>query len=418
MGLFDIVDEDDDILAVAPRRSSEPILLDAEEIAEGRYAGPGGAVGGCDSVAAVPAVSHVAPLTSFGGGGPVVSDAGGGVLGPCGKVPSGRNRALGAKGAEPAKKRRRTTKQARSYLNPPDIPDSNSRKVDLVFINAALTQDDKPTDSTMPSGPAVSVKKVSAPIPLAIWPVYTLNGDCGHPALANGTADRLGEWAVIGCRERWLHELLVVMKIKIPDFLKQLRSPYSTALSSARKSAKTGMTTTNEDSDEGESSDEMHPEPRVSLAASLVMKIVLFDRELTVLNTCRPMVIQVNQSFLSFVATDIPRFAAAFKENNGVSEEPLPLPPPAPFTLPPSPMPNIRGKVSWVPSSFAWRVEITKPRKVIPPYVDMDGRTLRVDRLLPRGEYESAKKDAYERAIETWNAVDGSTRHRITAMGP
>ena len=68
--------------------------------------------------------------------------------------------------------------------------------------------------------------------------------------------------------------------------------------------------------------------------------------------------------------------------------------------------PNIRDKVLWNPTAHSWEI-LLKQNKA--PLKEKCG----VDPLLDKQSYEEAKAAAYLRAIETWNRLDGSSRHRI-----
>ena len=86
---------------------------------------------------------------------------------------------------------------------------------------------------------------------------------------------------------------------------------------------------------------------------------------------------------------------------------------PAPFTFEQEAMPNIQGKVAWVPCKRGWKVGVKKPRRKISDYKDYNGQTLIIDTSLTPEEFEESKREAYFRAIDTWNKVDGTNRTRI-----
>ena len=69
-----------------------------------------------------------------------------------------------------------------------------------------------------------------------------------------------------------------------------------------------------------------------------------------------------------------------------------------------------------MPQKDAWKIEVLKPKDNWDPHMDADGETLFVDSHAPRDLYPSIKLDAYRRAIEAWNALDGSDRPRITEV--
>ena len=66
-----------------------------------------------------------------------------------------------------------------------------------------------------------------------------------------------------------------------------------------------------------------------------------------------------------------------------------------------------------------WEVEVTKSKKSgWVQYHDANGGSLRIEPTLPREAYQQERTAAYSRAIATWNAVDGSKRHRIAVVRP
>ena len=78
------------------------------------------------------------------------------------------------------------------------------------------------------------------------------------------------------------------------------------------------------------------------------------------------------------------------------------------FQMIASPTPNIRDKVQWNPSRHIWEIVVKKSKGG-----EVDAGQFRVDTTLSPVLYEQEKKEAYRRAIDTWNQLDGSTRHRI-----
>ena len=75
-----------------------------------------------------------------------------------------------------------------------------------------------------------------------------------------------------------------------------------------------------------------------------------------------------------------------------------------------SPTPNIRDKVQWNPMKHCWEILVKKPKGAL------RGR-FRVDPELSAALYDEEKVAAYRRAVEAWDSVDGSTRHRISSPG-
>ncbi len=77
----------------------------------------------------------------------------------------------------------------------------------------------------------------------------------------------------------------------------------------------------------------------------------------------------------------------------------------AAFHFTASPTPNVRGKVTWNPSAHMWALQVGKPKG--------QAALSQVDPSLDADQYEREKVAAYSRAIQAWNRIDGTTRHRI-----
>ena len=73
----------------------------------------------------------------------------------------------------------------------------------------------------------------------------------------------------------------------------------------------------------------------------------------------------------------------------------------------------MRDKVAWDPAKHGWKVYVKKPTAVLKPFQDHSGGSLYVDPGLDITMYAEEKKAKYVKAIETWNAVYGSTRSRV-----
>ena len=69
--------------------------------------------------------------------------------------------------------------------------------------------------------------------------------------------------------------------------------------------------------------------------------------------------------------------------------------------------PNVRDKVAWVPEKNAWQLYVKHPTD------DSETRQFVVNPDQPSDDYEQQKTDAYCRAVNAWNRLDGTKRHRI-----
>ena len=243
-------------------------------------------------------------------------------------------------------------------------------------------------------------------VPIPLWPLYTVGDMEGCDAVA-----RLGEWFVVGYRERWWTQVLLALKTDGHVLLAAVRERFNVALHDARKASAIGSKRSSSGSGSDDASDDGGA-PRVSLKQRSILRVEVMGRELVMLNSCRPLVVQANEASYDFIAKCLPELASSLKK-----EVPLPdaLAQTRLFAIPITTMPNIRGKVTWQPFEFGWRVEVQSASVVIAPYTDVNGITLKVNRALISADFQDARRDAYARAIATWNEIGGSKGHRIDA---
>jgi len=264
--------------------------------------------------------------------------------------------------------------------------------------------------------------KVVAPIAVALWPQYKLT--LAHPEFVDTT------WLAIGFQEQWLRQLVHAMKAPtesdkgergLVTAVRQLWLPrFREALQKRRNEI--GQAEPAEEDAEDEAGCDVADDPREKIdAARLTFRkvasvdITVMGHTLTMLNVLRPCILNVDDALCTFIQTHVASSVRALAPSQQM-QNPI-IQPLAPFHFVALEMPNVRGKVTWVPDQHAWRLDITKPKEKLQPGQDLTGQTLAVAPSLSPEKYTAAKRDAYTRAIHTWNAVDGSTRLRIW-VGP
>ena len=154
---------------------------------------------------------------------------------------------------------------------------------------------------------------------------------------------------------------------------------------------------------------------QVSFKNRKTLEVRIKTFAITVLNCLRPKMLLVNQQALLFIQNHlieslrllcvVSRCSAAPSQQSITCAS-------AKFSFPPLRTPNIRGKVSWDPRKQGWKVDIKSANIMLPPMQDKDGQTLCVEGC-KGAVFQEKKKDAYMRAILTWNTLDRSTRARI-----
>ena len=313
-------------------------------------------------------------------------------------------------GAFQAKAKRRTTK-ANNILKPVCVDQCSSRSIECIFL---LEKHDK-----------------EPPVPL--WPMYTATTSVGT------------NWVILGSNERWFSTWSSHVKHMClgptddarkrkrdatsignaesgrqfsQKLLRAVREVFRTALLETRNksNAEDDVLQLGADDDDDASShcsdNVRHSRLRFTTTPEVTVKIG--DASITMLNTVRPIVVKVDEFSVAFLSRTLPRLlntqlgceTSSSAPADGTASHP---------TCGNRPTPNIREKVTWVPQQYAWRVELKKPRRRIAAYVDSNGATLRVEKMLPKIQFAAAKLDAYSRAISTWNDLDGSSRLRIPA---
>ena len=147
-----------------------------------------------------------------------------------------------------------------------------------------------------------------------------------------------------------------------------------------------------------------------------ILEINLGDFNITTINTTRRYTLQLDDAAINFIqgwVMPLMRKCAANKScaaNKASSEEQLEsAPSTAPFQLPECMTPNIRGKVCWIPTANKWQVMI----KYAKGAQGNPSADIAVPTDLDAVAFEQQKVAAYWRAVNCWNDLDISTRHRI-----
>jgi hypothetical protein len=262
---------------------------------------------------------------------------------------------------------------------------------------------------------------------IPLWPQYGLVG--GPPDTRT--------WLQIHLREGWFHEYVVKFqhketkdgtassdKRKLSKILSDsLDLVLRKAISKTRKKhAATSNSEILEFSDEERAPadpDDKATEWGMRMAShanpSLVVEIGEF--RLTMLNSLRPMCLQVDAMSQKFITSYFPHaLAEAQRGAQGKrGAQVLPAPSQLPtFSFQDQDTPNIRDKVIWHVPSHTWKIHVKKPKTVCGP----DCKSFPVDSKLSFAEYDQAKRAAYERAKNSWNEIDGTNRKRIGKAVP
>ena len=142
------------------------------------------------------------------------------------------------------------------------------------------------------------------------------------------------------------------------------------------------------------------------------MDVILGEYPLTIVNTSTKCLLKCDENTKKFVRmwlTPLVKVVALSQDSSNDSQDgsqdaTVQL---APFHMSVNATPNVREKVSWEPLNHMWKLILNMP-KAAPPKFHVDPR-------LDAAAYDQEKVKLYWQAIDTWNALDGSKRHRIVS---
>ena len=250
-------------------------------------------------------------------------------------------------------------------------------------------------------------------IAVALWPQYeiALPGQSGDPQ----------RWVILGNYEEWFLQLCQRIakgaRRENAQFLRTVFWPIFTA--SLRKARGRMIKAKLEDSEEEDADDQNDAKNlRIPFKVHPYLRVTMGDFTVTCLNSGRECVILVDEDCTKFIKGFLLPLAAAqtsaLSQSGAVTPKgQKPETAGASFSFSSTCTPNIRDKVSWDPMMHGWKMSIKKPHAKLQPFMDESGNSLRVDPSLTVTAYAAEKNEKYLKAIETWNAVDGSTRERI-----
>ena len=317
-----------------------------------------------------------------------------------------RSRAPAKETSQPAKKRYRSCQsKANQALTRTPLAEDSTRKINCIFVIPCKTSS---SDEEQKKG-----RRKQGSICVPLWPQYSLTAT--FPGLEGAS------WLVLSERQEWLLALVSALrprnargtacgtqKYKMADEVcKVWCGHFGEALKVKKDELETSL--------EKKAEDECKRPPRgqnLGFAHIACMDVVPpgATTPITMLNVPRPITLMVNESLVQFVQKVIaPNVSVLAPSQQAVKIEATP----APYTFEKEDMPNIQGKVVWVPKMHGWKVGVRKPRLMISEYNDCTGQTLIIDTSLSPEEFEERKGEAYLRAIDTWNKVDGTNRARI-----
>jgi len=157
---------------------------------------------------------------------------------------------------------------------------------------------------------------------------------------------------------------------------------------------------------------------RVKRGAAGILEITIGGFRLTALNSLRQKCLKLDAATHKFIEGYFPEAVLAFckaKSNDRQTPSALSQQSTTPvFSFTTVETPPIRDKVVWLPQTHTWKLILKRAPPGTDSLRDETGKALNVNPHLQLAEYRAAKKEAYERAKQAWNKLDGSTRYRIS----
>ena len=249
-------------------------------------------------------------------------------------------------------------------------------------------------------GDAVKSVFVDNGVPQVIVPLW-----CQYTAAWRNVDVGSDRWLIVSNYECWAMGLVNAVTHRsvrevAKTFLDHFRKHFRAALATARKANNSENPLSDSDSDHNAATARDH-------CGSAVLEITLGEFTITCLNSTRKLTLKIDEVALKFIAGWIVPLVRACAKNKAPSQEKLEsAPSTAPFHLRECLTPNIRGKVCWNPTEHKWKL-ILKHAK---------GNSSEDFAVAPDQDanaYEMQKVAAYWRAVESWNHLDASSRHRI-----
>ena len=258
-----------------------------------------------------------------------------------------------------------------------------------VFLTLPVS---RPTDDS--AGPPTKVGKRAVPV----WPQYTQAGFPGEV------------WITVGPKEQWYNDIVKAMSAE--KHRVHVTETFTALLRESVLAARGGRVC----GDDGKSGKLVR---RAPFKTERTLDITIQGHALSAANSLRPFMLKAESRTYEFLGGPFCAFvrrallSAESKDDRLPADAASVTPAQEGFSFGKALCPNVRDKVSWFPTDSVWKLQIRKPKAVLKKYEDEQGRSLRVSLGLCDIEYQQAQSDAYIRAVDTWNSVDGTKRDRI-----
>ena len=262
----------------------------------------------------------------------------------------------------------------------------------------------------------VPVKKNTAAVPL--WPQYVATW---KDADFNGT-----KWIILSNYERWVQLLVDAVTTRsvrtvAKALLNAARGEINACITKARSALGQGGDpfSDSEDDCEGKPAAGRGKTDGRGKTTAAAIDIIVGGFTVRCMNSKRQILLKVDERTTAFVvgwvvplARELALSQASVDDATDTSATTDSPPKMAAFHFTGSPTPTIRDKVIWNPMEHRWALKADKPKGAVPV------QELAVNPSLGADDYNAGKALAYGRAVEAWNRLDGSKRHRIHMAPP
>jgi len=248
-------------------------------------------------------------------------------------------------------------------------------------------------------------------VPVPLWNQYKASWRDADFADSN--------WIIVSNYERWVMQAVDAVTCRsvrevVKAFMDQFRTEFLTCLERARRPSQLDSPFDEDDTDDKAGQGSSIPSFKGSFLATMEINIGGFNVQC--MNYAPRMVLKLDLATAKFISAwviPLMRELARSQVQSPSSPETVAsksMDAFGGFQFCASPTPHIRDKVQWNPMKHSWEILVKKAKVALPGQ-------FRVDPDLSAALYDEEKVAVYRRAVEAWNSMDGSARHRIPCVG-
>ena len=248
--------------------------------------------------------------------------------------------------------------------------------------------------------------------PVPIWPLYEID-------------DIDGNFVVISPHEAWVANMIHVLRPPsdtrnsatcMRTLKKNLRTAVNVMLRKALKSpTNSPIECSDHDFEATEKAIKRGSRSGFPIANAFLLKTYIGEYPISLANYGRQMIALMDADATRFINSGLVVIIGKLSDtpDDAASPDTASAAPETAFRFDDS-TPNIFGKVVWDVDQNGWRISYKATKQSHITYADCTGRKLLVPSDLGSVDHMRTKASFYKHAIDTWNALDKTTRKRIT----